>query len=68
MLRERSENGAKREAPPQSGEARKEYKNAVSRCRIVDENVRDSPHELTLLNDWRAAHECGQEETTRFYK
>ena len=32
-------NGAKHEVPPQSGEARREYKYAVSRCRVIDEDV-----------------------------
>ena len=27
----------------------------------------DSTHELAVLNDGRAAHECGQEGTTHFY-
>ena len=30
LLRERSENGAKHEVPPQNGEARREYKYAVA--------------------------------------
>ena len=35
-------------------------KNAVSRGGIVDEDVGDSTHDLAVLNERRAAHECGQ--------
>ena len=60
LLRERSENGAKHEVPPQSGEARREYEYAVSGCRIVDHHVGDRAHELAVLNDWRSRQVCGQ--------
>jgi len=43
-------------------------KYAVSRCGIVYENVRHSPHELVVLNDGRSAHECVQVGTTVFTK
>ena len=35
-------------------------KYAVSRGGVVDENVRHSSDELSVLNDWAARHECGQ--------
>ena len=50
MLRERSENGAKHEVPPQSGVARREYKYPVSRGGIVDKNVPYGTYELTVLD------------------
>ena len=40
--------------------------NAVARCGIVDENMRHSTDELTVLDDRRAGHECGQVGTTKF--
>ena len=42
--------------------------NSVAGCRIVDENVRHCSHELAVLNDGRARHECVQVGTTVFYK
>ena len=68
MLRERSENGAKHEVPPQNGEARREYENAVARGRVVDQDVGDCSNELAVLDDGGARHECGQEGTTKFTK
>ena len=50
MLRERSESGAKHEVPPQSGEARREYENSISRGGIVDKNVPYGTKELSVLN------------------
>ena len=41
--------------------------NSVTRGGIIYENVRDSAHELAVLDDGRARHECGQEGTTVFY-
>jgi len=35
-------------------------KDPVPRGRVADQHVRDRPHELAVLNDGRAAHECGQ--------
>ena len=35
-------------------------KNSVPRGGIADEDVRDSSHELSVLNDGASAHECGQ--------
>ena len=32
---------------------------SVAGCGIVDHNVRDSSDELAVLDDRRAAHECG---------
>ena len=46
LLRERSENGAKREAPPQSGEARKEYKYPIHLGGISYHNMSDRADEL----------------------
>jgi len=34
--------------------------NSVPRGGIVDQHVRDRSDELAVLNDGRAAHECGQ--------
>ena len=42
--------------------------NSVSRGGIVDKHVGDSSHKLAVLDNGRAAHECGQEGTTLFYK
>ena len=39
---------------------------SIPRCWIVDENVGDRPHELSVLDDGAARHECGQEGTTLF--
>ena len=39
---------------------------AVSRGGIVDQDVGDGSDKLAVLNDGRAAHECGQEGTTNF--
>ena len=36
------------------------YENAVSRCRIVDQHVGHRADKLAVLDDRRAAHECGQ--------
>ena len=60
LLRERSENGAKHEVPPQNGEARKEYENAVAFGRVCHKHVRYRAHELTILDDGATAQECGQ--------
>ena len=38
----------------------------IPRGGIVDEDVGDSSHELAVLYDGRATHECGQEGTTKF--
>jgi len=35
-------------------------KYSIPRGEIVDHNVGDSAYELTILDDGRAAHECGQ--------
>ena len=43
-------------------------KDAISRGGIVDEHVRDSAHELAVLDDGRARHECVQVGTTVFNK
>jgi hypothetical protein len=43
-------------------------KDAVSRCRIIDQNVRHSTYKLSVLDNGRARHECGQVGTTVFYK
>ena len=43
-------------------------KYAVSGGRIVDQHVGDGTDELAVLHDGRAAHECGQERTTKFTK
>ena len=40
--------------------------NPITRCGIVDENMRHRSHELAVLDDGRARHECGQERTTKF--
>ena len=50
LLRERSENGAKHEVPPQSGEARKEYKYAIPLGWICYHDMRHRADELTVLN------------------
>ena len=42
-------------------------KYSVARGGIVDEHVRYRADQLAVLNDRRAAHECGQEGTTVFY-
>ena len=42
--------------------------NAVARGGIVDHNVRHRAHKLAVLDDGRAAHECGQVGTTVFNK
>ena len=39
---------------------------AVSDGGVVHHHVSDRTHKLAVLNDRRAAHECGQEETTVF--
>ena len=39
---------------------------SISRCRIVDQHVRHRADQLAVLNNRRAAHECGQEGTTKF--
>ena len=41
-------------------------KDSVARCRVVYENVRHRTDKLAVLDDGRAAHECGQEGTTNF--
>ena len=33
---------------------------SVAGCGVVDHNVRDGADELAVLDDRRAAHECGQ--------
>ena len=43
-------------------------KDSISRCRIVDQHVRHRADDLIVLNDGGAAHECGQEGTTVFYR
>ena len=43
-------------------------KDAISRCRIIDEDVGDGADELSILNDGGAGRECGQVGTTVFYK
>ena len=40
--------------------------NSVSAGRIAHQHVRDSADKLAVLNDRGAAHECGQEGTTKF--
>ena len=40
--------------------------NAVARGGVVDENMGHSPHELAVLDNRRAAQECGQVGTTLF--
>ena len=50
MLRERSENGAKHEVPPQSGEARREYEYPIPFRRVGYHHVGDSSDELSVLN------------------
>ena len=42
--------------------------NPVPRGGIVDEHVRDSSHELAVLNDRATRHECVQVGTTHLYK
>ena len=66
LLRERSENGAKHEVPPQSGEARREYEDPLPRGGIVSRHVRYRAHRLAVLDDRRAPHKCGQVGTTKF--
>ena len=39
---------------------------SVAGCGIVDEHMRYRSHELAVLDDRAAAHECGQEGTTKF--
>ena len=39
---------------------------AVARGGISDHHVSNRSHELAVLNDGRAAHECGQEGTIKF--
>ena len=39
--------------------------NSVPRGGVVDENVGDSSHEFSVLDDRRATQECGQERTTK---
>ena len=51
LPRERSENGAKHEVPPQSGEARREYKYAVAIGWICHHHVRDRSYKLAVLDD-----------------
>ena len=41
---------------------------SVSRGGIVDQHVGDRSHELAVLNDGGARHECVQVGTTAFYK
>ena len=41
---------------------------AVAACGIIDQHVRDSTYELAVLDNGAAAHECGQERTTKFMK
>ena len=41
-------------------------KNTVTRRGVVDENVRYRTHQLAVLNDGAARHECGQVGTTVF--
>ena len=40
----------------------------VARGGIVDQHMRNGPHHLSVLNDRRAAHECGQERTPIFHR
>ena len=40
----------------------------VSHGGVTDHHVCDGSHELAVLNNRRARHECGQEGTTVFYK
>ena len=42
--------------------------NAVPRGGIVDQHVGNCADKLAVLDDGRAAHECGQEGTTLFYE
>ena len=42
------------------------YKYTVGRGGVVYKNVRHRADELTVLNYWRAAHECVQVGTTKF--
>ena len=39
---------------------------AIPRCGIADQHVRDRAHKVSVLDDRRARHECGQEGTTKF--
>ena len=41
--------------------------NSVACRRVVDQYVRHSSHELAVLDDRGARHECGQVGTTHFY-
>ena len=68
MLRERSENGAKHEVPPQSGEARREYEDAVACGGVCHHHMGNGADASAVLQDGAAAQECGQVGTTRFYK
>ena len=43
-------------------------KNSVSRGRVIDQHVGDCSHQLAVLDDRAAAHECVQVGTTVFYK
>ena len=42
--------------------------NAVAHRGVADHHMRDGAHELAVLDDGRAAHECGQVGTTHFYR
>ena len=42
------------------------HKDPVAHGGIVDQHVGDCSHDLAVLDDRRAAHECGQEGTTIF--
>ena len=41
---------------------------SIPHGRVVDEDMGDGADQLAVLNDRRAAHECGQVGTTVFYK
>jgi len=41
---------------------------AISHGGVADEDVGDGADELSVLDDGAAAHECGQERTTKFTK
>ena len=42
-------------------------KYAVALGGVVYRDVSHRSNELSVLDNWRAAHECGQEGTTHFY-
>ena len=41
-------------------------KDPVPSGRIIDQNVGHGAHQLAVLNNWTAAHECVKQDTTRF--